>query len=123
MAHLNAWIERMAASSHCVLKSFGTSLAIATIGFGVFQLALEAVVHFRHLTVISFDPREDPWFPYLGFVAPTALTLLALATFHGPLCTSLIRKHRYSAFVGALASGTAVGLSFSFVMIFCWIVY
>jgi len=123
MAHLDAWIERIAASSHCVLKSFGTSLVIVTIGFSLFLLALEAVVHFRHLTVISFDPREDPWFRYLGFVIPTTLTLLALATFHGLLCTSLIRKHRYSAFVGALASVTAVGLSFFSIMVFCWIVY
>ena len=123
MADLDAWIERIAASSHSVLKSFGTSLAIVIIGFFGFQLALEAVVHFRHLTMISFDPREDPWFRYLGFVAPTALTLLALATFHIPLSIFLIRNHRYPTFVSAPASGTVVGLSFFFFMVFCWIMY
>jgi hypothetical protein len=122
MARPNAWIERMATSRHCVLSSFVTSLAIVIVGLAVFRRVLSAVVRSQHLTMISFDPRHDPWFR-LSFVAPAALTLLALATFLGPLCMSLFRKRRYWTFVGTLAGGAVLASSFVFVMLFFWIGY
>ena len=122
MAHPNAWIERLATSRYCVLKSSGASFVIVIVGLGVFRRALSAVVRSRHLAVISFDPRRDPWFQ-LSFVAPTVLTLLALAALLGPLCTSLVRKRRYWAFVGTFAWGAVLASSFVFVMLFFWIGY
>jgi hypothetical protein len=122
MAHPNAWIERLATSRYCVLKSSGASLAIVIIGIGVFWRALPAVVRLRHLGAISFDPREDLWFR-VSFVAPAALTLLVLAGFLGPLCVALVRRRRYWAFVGTLAWGTVIASSFVFVILLAWRVY
>ena len=106
----------------CVLWSFVMSLGIVILGVCGWGLAVTAVVALRHLRIISFDPREDPFF-LLSFVAPTLLTLLALATFQIPLCMSLIRNRRYATLVGALSSGTVVGLSFFFFMVLAWVMY
>jgi hypothetical protein len=101
-----------------ILKSFCSSLAIVSVGFGFFRVTLNAVVDFRQLHHISFDPREDPWFRYAGFVTPTVLTLLALVGFHDRRSAYLNGEQRYDVFVG-----TIVGLGFLLFILFCWIVY
>ena len=122
MPRRDGWAERLATSRYCLPTSIGASLAIVIIGFGVFRRALAAVVSSRHLSVISFDPRHDPWFQ-ASFLAPAALTLLALAIFFGPLCMALIRNRRYSAFAGTFAWGAVISSSFVFAMLFFWIGY
>src|SRR6478736_5660832 len=98
------------------LESVFWSLAIVVLGFSLFLVTLHEVVDYCLPYSIDFDPREDPCFRYLGFVGPTATTLLVLVVFHSVRCIPMIRAQRYSACLGALASSVFVGLSFCFFM-------
>src|SRR5262249_36527796 len=109
-----SWSDAVAASrsGRGVLKMFGASVGILMLGYCTFLLALSTVEDLHGVTWRDRDPRTDPWFYYVGFVAPTALTLLSLASFHGLACAAHVRRDQYTASVRAAAFGGFVSLTY-----------